>query len=163
MKQQHDPKKAVSILREMYLGHNRRRFPKLPEYARVTPKYSDKTANGLTKMIIDFIQLSGGQAERINCAGRPIDRRFQIEDSVGRLVTVGCIEYVKTTGTRGTADISATIKGRSVKIEVKIGKDKQSLEQIQYQQRIESAGGIYFVAKDFGSFYNWYLSIFLQP
>lgn len=163
MKQPFEIKTAVSVLREMNLCDNKRRFPNLPDYARVIPKYSEKTANGLTKMILDFIKLSGGQAERINCTGRPIDRRFQIEDSIGRLVTVGRVEYVKASGTRGTADISATIKGRSVKIEIKIGRDKQSPEQFQYQQRIETAGGIYFIAKDFGSFYNWYLSTFRQP
>ena len=58
--------------------------------------------------------------------------------------------------TKGTADISATIKSLSVKIEVKIGNDRQSEEQKQYEQSIKNAGGYYFIAKDFESFYNWY-------
>jgi hypothetical protein len=67
---------------------------------------------------------------------------------------------VKGTGTDGTADISATIKGRSVKIEIKIGSDRQSEAQRNYQHIIEKAGGIYFIAKDFAQFYSWYLKTF---
>ena len=96
-------------------------------------------ANTLTKQIIKFVQLNGGQAERVNNIARKIGNRF-----------------VKSNMTKGTADIHCTIKGRSVKIEVKIGRDKQSDAQKLYQQSIESAGGIYYIAKDFDSFYEWY-------
>jgi hypothetical protein len=58
-------------------------------------------------------------------------------------------------GTKGTADISATIRGRSVKIEVK-QKDKQSEHQKNYQKQIESAGGIYKIFRDFDTFSDWY-------
>ncbi len=64
--------------------------------------------------------------------------------------------WTKGTSTAGSADISATIKGRSVKIEVKIGKDRQSEAQKRYQEMIERAGGIYIIAKDFDSFVEWY-------
>ena len=100
-------------------------------------------ANTLTKQIIKFIQLNGGQAERVNNIARKIGNRF-----------------VKSNMTKGTADIHCTIKGRSVKIEVKIGNDKQSDAQKLYQQSIESAGGIYYIAKDFDSFYVWYNKTF---
>ena len=56
----------------------------------------------------------------------------------------------------GTADISATIGGRSVKIEVKVGRDRQSEAQRIYQQQVEAAGGIYYIATDFESFVKWY-------
>ena len=61
---------------------------------------------------------------------------------------------------KGTADISATIKGRSVKIEVKIQGDKQGAAQRTYQSQVEASGGLYFIAKDFQSFYNWYKTTF---
>lgn len=57
----------------------------------------------------------------------------------------------------GTADISATIWGRSVKIEVKIGNDKQSQDQKNYQKSIENAKGYYLIVKDFDSFLTWFL------
>jgi len=66
------------------------------------------------------------------------------------------VTWTRGTSTAGSADISATIKGRSVKIEVKIGKDRQSDAQKRYQEMIERAGGIYIIAKDFDSFVEWY-------
>jgi Holliday junction resolvase len=56
---------------------------------------------------------------------------------------------------RGLADIWATYQGKSLQIEVKIGADRQSEDQIKVQQQQEEAGGLYFVAKDFSSFKNW--------
>jgi len=59
-------------------------------------------------------------------------------------------------GTKGTADISATIRGRSVKIEVKYGKDRQSDDQKRYQQQIETAGGIYIIVRNMDEFIEWF-------
>lgn len=148
--------KELSELLALDLRAKQRLYPNLPSYAITKPKYTDKTANGLTKMIIDYIRLNGGQAERINCTGRIIDNRKSYIDVLGHTRTIGSIEYVKTNGTRGTSDISATIKGFSVKIEVKIGRDRQSPAQLEYQKAVEAAGGVYFIAKDFQSFYKWY-------
>lgn len=119
-------------------------------------EYSDKTANGLIKCICDFIRLRGGQAERISTTGRPIDNRKTYTDAIGMQRTIGSIEWIKGTGTNGSADISATIAGKSVKIEVKIGKDRQSEAQKQYQADIERSGGLYVIAKDLTSFVKWY-------
>lgn len=133
----------------------------LPErFKDMLPRtYTDKTANGLTKMIIDWINYNGGQAERINTTGRLIKAK-SYKDVMGITKTIGQDKWIKGTGTLGSADISATIQGKSVKIEVKIGRDKQSDVQKQYQEAIEKAGGIYYIAKDFDSFYNWYNETF---
>lgn len=133
----------------------------LPErFKDMLPRtYTDKTANGLTKMIIDWINYNGGQAERINTTGRLIKAKTY-KDVMGITKTIGQDKWIKGTGTLGSADISATIQGKSVKIEVKIGRDKQSDVQKQYQEAIEKAGGIYYIAKDFDSFYNWYNETF---
>ena len=147
---------GIGLLKELYLKNNRISYPSLPDYARSTPLFTDKTANGLTRCIITFIALNNGQAERINCTGRVIDKRINSIDSFGRKCTIGSQKYIKTSGKRGTADISATVKGRSVKIEVKIGKDRQSEVQKQYQSSIEASGGLYVIAKDFNSFIDWY-------
>jgi len=133
----------------------------LPErFKDMLPRtYTDKTANGLTKMIIDWINYNGGQAERINTTGRLIKAKTY-KDVMGITKTIGQDKWIKGTGTLGSADISATIQGKSVKIEVKIGRDKQSDVQKQYQEAIEKAGGIYYIAKDFDSFYDWYNETF---
>ena len=107
------------------------------------PRYNDTTANGLTRCIIDYIKLHGGQAERITVMGRPTE-------------VCGRVKWGKSHMTVGTADISATIQGRSVKIEVKIGTDKQSKKQKKYQSDIERAGGLYYVARSFNEFVKWY-------
>jgi hypothetical protein len=122
-------------------------------------KYEDKTANGLTRCILDWLNLSGHFAERINTMGRIIDNRKTYTDVIGRTKTIGTAKYIPTTGTKGSADISATINGKSVKIEVKIGSDRQSESQKEYQERTEKSGGIYLIAKDFEGFYTEYKKI----
>ena len=129
-----------------------------PEYI-VRTKFTDKTANGLTKAIVKWINLNGYQAERISTSGRWVDNSKVVTDVLGNQKKIGSGKYIKGSGTKGSADISATIKGKSIKIEVKIGKDKQSEAQVEYQKAIERAGGIYFIAKDFDSFYEFYTTL----
>ena len=64
----------------------------------------------------------------------------------------GTYRMGKTTMDKGTADISATIKGWGIKIEVKVGKDRMSSFQWNYKSKIEAAGGVYIIAKDFPQF-----------
>lgn len=147
---------GLKILKKLAEHELQKKYPSAPKHALPGVKYSDKTANGLTKCIIDWIRFNDGQAERISVVSRKVAGKF-----------------VKSAMTKGTADISATIPetwydydendylqvfkiGRSVKIEVKIGKDRQSEEQKQYERDIVNAGGLYFIAKDFNSFYEWY-------
>jgi len=117
--------------------------------------FKESSANELTKTIINFITLHGYQAERINTMGRFVGPK-KFTDFDGRERSIGKGKYIPTTGTKGSADISATIAGRSVKIEVKYGKDKQSEAQKQYQQAIEQAGGTYIIARDVDGFVEWY-------
>ena len=146
---------SLAQLKSLALAHSRRKHPGLPEYARCTKKYSDKTANGLTKCIIDFLTFSGHQAERINCTGRPIDNTKIITDVLGDMRRIGSVKWLPTSGQKGTSDISATIWGRSVKIEVKM-KDRQSEAQKKYQEQIERAGGLYWIVRSFAEFMNYY-------
>lgn len=147
---------AVRDLEELADIANAKAHPHMAAKYLAKTKYRDDTANGLTRCIIDFIRLHGGQAERINTTGVPIDRRRQVTDVLNHSRTIGSVEWRKGGGTVGSADISATVKGKAVKIEVKIGKDRQSAAQRQYQQQIEAAGGIYYIAKDFTSFVEWF-------
>ena len=133
-----------------------KKYPSMPPDYIPRYKYTDKTANGLTRAICDYITLCGYQAERINSTGRVLDNTKVVSDVMGINRAIGSIQYIKGTGTNGTADISATIKGLSVKIEVKIGKDRQSAVQKEYQLSIEFAGGLYWIAKTFDEFYELY-------
>lgn len=152
---------AIQILRQMAAAEMKRKHTSYPENLTLPVKpYNDKTANGLTRCIIDFLKFSGWQAERINTTGRPIDRREIVTNVIGQKRQIGSVEWIRSGSTPGSADISATIRGRSVKIEVKIGSDRQSEAQIRYQQAIEKAGGIYIVARTFEQFYGWYQKTF---
>ena len=84
-----------------------------------------------------------------------MDRSQTFEDVTGKVRTIGTGQWIPTSGMKGTADISATINGRSVKIEIKM-KDKQSEVQREYQRRIEAAGGIYLIVRSFAEFMDWY-------
>ena len=128
-----------------------KKYPSIPPAYIPLTKFTDKTANGLTKCVIAWINLHGGQAERINTTGRMIDKTKVVSDALGQKRMIGSVEWQKGTGTKGSADISATIRGRSVKIEVKM-KDKQSIDQIKYQNDIENAGGQYWLVHNFDEF-----------
>ena len=136
-------------LKDLELKYMSYRYPSAPGHIIPFTKYSDATANGLTKCVKDFLNFSQHQAERINTMG--VFRQSYRTDGTK---TAG--QWTKGTGTPGSADISATIYGRSVKIEVKIGKDKQSVVQKEYQQMIEAAGGVYIITKTFDDFVVWY-------
>src|SRR5574343_1194734 len=150
---------ALKILGSLKLEDIKRKYPTLPEYAIPLPKYSDKTANGLTKCIIDFLILSGHFAERTGNEGRVIDRRKTFTDVLGRTKQVGQIKRIPSSGTKGTSDIKAVINGRMVAIEIKIGNDRQSDAQKNYQEMVERAGGLYWVVRTFDEFYNYFKQI----
>lgn len=140
----------------LYLAESKRKYPNLPDHVRSVKMPSDTTANGLTRLIIDWVNMSGYHAERINTMGRVIDKRKNVTDVVGRQKTIGSMTYIPTSGQRGSADISATIAGVSLKVEVKIGKDRQSSHQKVYQQQIERSGGVYMIVRSMEDFLNYW-------
>jgi hypothetical protein len=142
-------KEYKALLHELKLQRYAITHPNYPQDYIPKTMYKDQTANGLTKAICDFINYQGYQAERINTMGTAREKKTTAGKVIG-------VTWTKGTSTAGSADISATIKGRSVKIEVKIGKDRQSEAQKRYQENIEKAGGTYIIAKDFDSFVEWY-------
>ena len=79
---------------------------------------------------------------------------------LGRDRLIGSVEWRTSGTTKGSADISATIRGQSVKIEVKIGHDRQSDAQRDYQASVEQAGGVYYIARNFTDFVSWYQRTF---
>lgn len=122
---------------------------------------SEKTANGLTRLIMRFLKLKGHYANRVNTQGQMRGAKIsRYEAYTNKAVYGNEARWVKGQTTRGTPDIDAIIYGRAVQIEVKIGKDKMSEHQIEQKYLIEEAGGLYFVARDMQSFYDWYYQNF---
>ena len=125
----------------------------MPEFGLAKTKWSDSSANALTRSVLAFINMSGYQAERINTTGM---YRQGAKLKVGEGTRQMPGKWTKGTGTKGSADISATINGRSVKLEIKYGKDRQSDDQIRYQEMIEKAGGVYLIVNNFDDFILWF-------
>jgi hypothetical protein len=151
---------AIKELKRLAFEERRRRFPNYPEELIYIKPYRDRKANDLTRCIIDFLTLHGHQAERIAVTVRYIDQSKIVKDCLRTRRKIGSGKWIASSMQKGSADLSATIKGRSVKIEIKIGRDRQSESQKQYQKQIEAAGGIYFIARNFEEFYNWYNDTF---
>lgn len=155
--------KAIEILKQLKLKQLKQDFPNVPDYAIKQPKYSDGSANGLTICIVDFLNLSGHLAERHSNEGRVIDNRKTYTDVIGQTKTIGSIKRIYSSNVNGTSDIKATINGRMVAIEVKYGQDKQSEAQKKYQERVQNAGGEYWIAKSFDQFYKMYCEYLQNP
>jgi len=104
---------------------------------QIKSKFMDNGANALTKSIVAWLTMHGHFAARVNTQGT---------------YSVAQGRYIKSGSTNGMADINAVVNGRSVSIEVKFGKDKQSDVQKAVQAQITAAGGVYFLARTFDGF-----------
>lgn len=147
--------KGLQELKDLALQDSRWKHPTLPAKWLSIRNYNDRTANGLTKCIIDYVRFNGYLAERITCTGRPLDNTQIVTDVLGDSRKIGTITWLPTSGQKGTADISAIIRGHSVKIEVKM-KDRQSPDQKAYQEQVEKAGGVYWLCHSFDEFLGFY-------
>lgn len=146
-----------SMLRALEIEDKRDKYPSIPESYIPLTDWNDNSANALTKCVIAWITYMGGQAERISSQGQYREGK-KVQVGTGTLSHSKQLPGKWTPGqsTKGTADISATIKGRSVKIEIKYGKDRQSDVQKEYQASIERAGGVYIIVRTFDEFVEWY-------
>jgi len=122
-------------------------------------KHSDNSTNGLTHCIIDFLNFNNHFAERISSSGRYI-AGTTIKGENGTFTTKG--KYIKSTSRNGTSDIAAKIKlpnhkfAIPVSIEIKFGRDRQSKVQKDYENDINSVGGVYIIVRNFDDFIEWY-------
>jgi hypothetical protein len=96
-------------------------------------------ANGLTSFICNFLSWKGHRATRINVMGRLIDG-VEKQPSGAK---IGVKKWLPSTTRKGSADISCTIFGKAVQIEIKVGRDKPRPDQLTEQIRERKAGGIY--------------------
>ena len=97
--------------------------------------YDDRTANGLTKFILDWLAFYDCYGARINTGGI----------AIGAVGAGGRekIKYACSQSTKGVADVIACIRGRLVMLEVKAGKDRPRADQLEQQQLVRKAGGYY--------------------
>lgn len=150
---------AIGRLKDMALADLQRRYPAVPLKALVVYNYRQDSANGLTRCIIDWLRFCGHQAERVNTMGVYRIKKNVAVDVIGRARTLDESKWVPGTATRGSADIHATVNGRSVKIEVKYGRDRLSEAQKEYGESVMRAGGLYWVVGSLDEFEKYYNEI----
>ena len=123
------------------------------------------TANGLTQFICNFLSWTGSHGERTNNMGVPVVKKIPKMNIFSGKVEHkdGGIEWRKGTGIKGTSDIKGHIKNDKHKfpipfyVEIKIGRDKKSNDQILYDKMITKTGAMYSVIKtpqDWFAFYD---------
>lgn len=130
----------VKALEKLYHAHKVAQRPNVPEKWIPETKFRDDKTNDLTKCVVAYTKVKGHFIERISSTGRYVGGR-----------------WIKGSGTKGTADLSAVINGRAVKIEIKCRatKDRQSADQRKYQQQVEQAGAVYIIVRDFKEYFQW--------
>lgn len=150
---------------ELYRTKQRAEHPDFPEAYLPKKKFTDRTANGLTQAVITFLNLSGHFAERVSSSGRMIDNRQITTNAVGQKTMIGSTKWIPGSMTKGTADISCTMKrpsdGQIIswKVEIKIGKDRMSEAQHEYKRKVEAAGAVYTVVHNFQEFKDEYAKL----
>lgn len=101
-------------------------------------------ANPLTASIVGHINAVGGFATRINTQGQfdPIKKIWRPGSTV-----------------KGMSDIVAVYKGQALFIEVKVGRDKQTRDQMMVELLVNEAGGHYLCAHNLDEFLTWFNKI----
>lgn len=105
-------------------------------------KPKGETANRITANIIRVVNTQPGCiAYRVNNTG--------IWDEAKQV-------FRKAHTEKGIPDIIGCLRGRSLWIEVKAGRDKLSQDQMLRKFEIERAGGLYFEARSTDDFLKWF-------
>lgn len=128
------------------------------------------SSNGLRRAIINFMVWSGHHLEATNNMGRPIAKSYEKFNILsGRLEKISNgIDWQKGSGIRGSSDAKGHLRHPKhtfaipLYIEIKYNKDKQSDEQIKYEAKINSTGGIYLIAKTMEQFFISYDNLLLS-
>ena len=102
--------KLIRILNKLILADMKNRYPEIPPDLLPFKPFKANSANELTKSVIKFIRLTGGQAERVSVTGRTINTRKAYTDILVNHKQIGSIKYIPSAMTKVSIDISATIQ-----------------------------------------------------
>jgi hypothetical protein len=103
------------------------------------PKKVDTTTHsGLIKFMVNYIIWIGGNARSHNVVAR-VSEVITTEQSGNQFKDK---RYTKSSK-KGIADVQATLNGKSLQLDAKIGRDQPRKEQLEEQVKQRRAGGIY--------------------
>jgi len=111
----------------------------IPDNCRFITKFRDDTANELTKCLQAWSKINGAHFQRVNTTG---------------LYDAKLKRFRRSGATKGVTDTMIVFRGKTLNIEIKIGRDRQSNDQKKIQASIEKAGGIYWIVKMYDDFIN---------
>lgn len=143
---------TLKDLSTLKFQEDRKSRPNIPEYAIPKATYSDKTASGLTKSIKAYCDLKGIFCQRSGSEGR-YRPGTSVVDVIGRT------RLMKGTWLpghqKGIADLTMVVNGKYIGVEVKIGNDRQSDVQKEFETDLIKAGGCYVIVKSWDDFYKF--------
>ena len=140
--------------------HFRRAFFSLAKFPAI------RSAAQLEKAIVKYLKFLGHSASKVSTQGTWVKGKkgIRMASSLGKAESFDTGRYIPGGGRKGASDISSTVYGISVEIEVKFSKgDRLSKEQIAYSAEIQKAGGFFLVAKNFDEFYDDFHDLLDHP
>jgi hypothetical protein len=132
-----------------------REYPHAYKDGHYTPKKKIPdvtTANGIASYIIDHAAWTGNYANRINVMGRVVGGITRTQSGA----TFDDRKFIKSSTKTGTPDIDLLINGTSIKPEIKIGRDSESVKQEKQAGRIERAGGLRPIFRSIDDYFDIY-------
>ncbi len=109
----------------------------IPENCRFVTKLRDDSANRLTDCIEKYCKVHGYHFQRMNSFGL-YDARLK--------------KWRPSGTTKGISDALMIKDGKTIHVEIKYGRDRQSDRQKEIQRSIEAAGGTYIIVRTYEDF-----------
>lgn len=118
-------------------------------------KFTEKNATGLEKAIRAFFAMSGIKCWKVDVQGtyRATGKEALQVKSNGTIVKGGkAMRWTTSSASKGVSDLFTLIQGRFIAIEVKVGKDRQSAAQKEFENDVVYQGGYYMIVRSFADF-----------
>ena len=117
------------------------KYPTLPRHAHVKARYEDRTANGLTRAVVDWMTLQGHFATRLDSTGT-----YRADLS----------RYIPSQQRKGMPDVFDMVNDRAVFVEVKVGRNHLSNDQKVAIADLKRAGAAVYIDQNFQGFFDWF-------
>lgn len=117
-------------------------------------KFSDNSANELTKSILAYFELIGWKAWRQASEGRFIQGK-EYTDVLGHKKQEKGFYIPRSKGGKGAPDLMAIQKGtgKLFGCEIKHGKDRMHDDQNKFKKEMEESGGVFIIARSWDGFF----------
>lgn len=152
---------ALTVLSCMDKLYREQQAPSMNPNYIIATKFKETCANDIEKAIEKFAIIVGFLAERTKTQGRKMEAKYK--DTPNGRLQVSKAKFVTSTSRKGSSDMKLLIQGFAFAVEVKYGKDRQSIDQKKYQADYERSGGTYLIVKTFEEFLIWYVARYGRP